>query len=452
MRRIELIHAVSERLGDRRLVWFGTRGDDLESVADLPQLSQSFSLISAYRRRSSVQAMALEDLTGRRVDLDTYELDDHLRDPEVEELRRQVLVSLARPSVVFTYRPTRFLSAVTFVRSAQTQYLGLFNDHQAAFEHKPWVESAVANLGVPHLPWTYIADDDQLDTVRYLADGPIVLRRSRTTGGVGLVRLDHIDQLTQLWPEEEEAFVSVAPYVDSAIPVNVGAVAWADGVTVHPASVQLIGIPELTSRRFGYCGNDFGAVLDFEPSTLEAIDRSTVRIGDWLRSLGYRGAFGVDFLVEDGLPLFLEVNARFQGSTHLSCESSTVRDESCLLLEHLASFLGIAAPPSLPLVHQASDVGDLAHAVVHWLGADTPGIDVSGLVAVLQRTAGLRRADVETRPDLTTATGATALRATFSRRLTERGFDLTGVISDAIREWTRTQEAPKASESVRFSS
>src|SRR5205085_8872812 len=128
--------------------------------------------------RSSVEGVALEDLTGQRVDLDTYDLDSEPRRPEVMLLRQALLRALARPSVVFTYRPTMFLSAVCFARRDRCQYLGLFSGHQAAFEHKPWVESAVAELGVAHIPWTYIADDDQLDTVQLLAKGPVMLRRS----------------------------------------------------------------------------------------------------------------------------------------------------------------------------------------------------------------------------------------------------------------------------------
>lgn len=447
MRRNDLINAVTRRLGDRRLVWLGTRGDDIESISDLDQLTDAFCITGRYQRRPSVDSVALEDLTGRRVDLDTFDIDDHPRDPAVVEFRQMLLRALARPSAVFTYRPTSFLSATTFARRDQCRHLGIFKDLQGAFEHKPWVESAVADLGVAHIPWTYIPDNDRLDTARLLADGPVVLRRSRSTGGVGLTRLDDIEQLSDLWPDEDEAYVSVAPFYEDAVPVNVGGVVWRDGVTVHPASIQLIGLPSCTTRPFGYCGNDFGASRDFSRTILDQIDEATRAIGAWLGSFGYLGAFGIDFLIVDEQPLFTEVNPRLQGSTHLSCQLSVRADESCLLLEHLAAFLGVASPRSRPLVEQTTDVGDLSHVVVHWTAEGRQGVDPAPLATALTKHADARRIDVPTHPDIFTESGGTVLRATFERRLTSAGFELTPDIAAIIDDWNSQtrNEIPRTS-------
>jgi ATP-grasp domain len=433
--RSELLRELERCLADRQLVWFGTRGDDVESAAELRALSASFSLISAYTRRTAVKGMALEDLTGVRMDLDTFDLDTHPRDDAIVVLRQALLRTLARPSVIFAYRPSAFLSAVCFARKDRCQYLGLFGGHQQAFEHKPWVESAVARLGLPHVPWTYIADDDRIEATRFLRDGPIILRRSRTNGGVGIVRLDDQSRLEELWPDEDEAFVSVAPFIDNAVPVNVGGVVWRDGVTVHPASVQLIGIPGCTQRRFGYCGNDFGAVRELGRVTVEAIEQAVVQIGAWLRTSGYLGAFGVDFLVKDGVPLFTEVNPRFQGSTHLSCQISVSLDESCVLTEHLGAFLGLAAPPGRPLWDLAVSAEPVAHVVVHSVASTLAKVDPTELVEAALDTGRLSRADVRTRPELLTEPGGTVARLTVHNRLTATGFDLVGPLGEIIAAW-----------------
>ena len=424
MNRATLLTAVARQLGERRLVWFGTRGDDIESIADLEQLDHAFSLIAPYKNRSSVQSLALEDLSGRRIDLDTFELDDHPRSPAVVELRHALLRALARPSAIFTYRPSSFVSAVAFARQERCRHLGMFKDHQAAFEHKPWVESSLAELGVPGISWTYVADEDQLDTLGFLADGPVMLRRSRTTGGVGLTRVDDSADLASLWPDEDEAYVSVAPFLGGGIPVNVGAVAWHDGVTVHPASLQLIGIEGLTDRPFGYCGNDFGAAADLGPELLAQIELSVVDIGNWLRGYGYLGTYGVDFLVVGDRPLFLEVNPRFQGSSHLSCQLSVEADESCLMLEHLAAFLGCDAPPSRPLAGQALDHDPRGHMVVHWAGREDVQLDPSDLVQMAMHNPAVRRVDVRTRANLITEAGSAIARITIQGTLTSGGFDL----------------------------
>ena len=152
------------------------------------------------------------------------------------EFRRSLLHALSRPSAVITYRPSLMLSAVCFARQDTAEYLGMAKDHQSAFEHKPWVESAVRRLGVPGIGWRYVADEEQLTSLHLVDDGPVVLRRSRSSGGTGVFRVDDPNDVARLWPDENEAFVSVAPYIVAACPST-----WAvsSGATGSPCTRAL---------------------------------------------------------------------------------------------------------------------------------------------------------------------------------------------------------------------
>ncbi len=421
MEREDLLRQVRARLAGRNLVYFGTRGDDVEGVADLPELAAVFSVVAPYRRRASVRSAALEEFTGRRVDLDVHDIDDSPRAPEVIELRRAVLRALSAESVVFTYRPSTFLSSVCFARQDRCTYAGLFKDHQSAFEHKPWVESELRRIGIPSIPWTYIADEEQLATLEFLAEGPVMLRRSRSSGGTGLTRIESGSDLAASWPHQDEIYASVAPYLAGGVSTNVSAVAWDDGITLHHPSVQLIGVPECTTRPFGYCGNDFSAVADVSEQALVQMERSTITIGHWLRARGYRGAFGVDFLVVDRTALFTEVNPRFQGVTHASCQLAAAAGKSCVMLEHLAAMLGIAAPPSPSLVDLVSSTPSFAHLVLHSLAPTPDTVDGRHVVERISEEGGIRRADVVCGPELVADPGATVARITVADRVTSDG-------------------------------
>lgn len=396
----------------------------MEAVADLPQLAASFTIIGRYSHRPTVRGLAMEDLTGRRVDLDAYDIDEEPDQEAFAEFRRAALSVLSRPSCVFTYRPSALVSALHFARRRHVSYLGMFKDHQAAFEHKPFVECAVEGLGVPTLGWRYVADEDQLETEEVFRTGAVMLRRSRSSGGTGLVRVESLDEAVEQWPAEPDAFVSVAPYVSGGLPLNVGGVVWKDGVTLHPSSVQLIGIPGCTTRPFGYCGNDFDAVSRLDREVLERVDEYSRRIGRWLGSIGYRGAFGIDFLVKDGVPLFTEVNPRLQGSTHASCQIAVDADQSCILLDHLASNLDLPAPPSLTLLDWRSLGRPLSHLVFHSVAPEARTIDPSRLIAGLLKQPATIRCDVAVTPALVTDPGATVVRATMEGGLTSDGFSV----------------------------
>lgn len=440
--------SIVDVLGDRRLIWAGIRGDDAESLGDVPQFEASFTIINAYDRRPLHASVAYEDATGTRVDLETWDIDDHPDAAATTGFRRGLLRAMSVPSAMLPYRPSQFLSAIAFARQDRCLNLGLSGGQQFAFEHKPWVESAIARLGVPSLGWKYIADEEQFDAERLLDRGPVIVRRSRTSGGEGLVRVDGPDGLAAAWPRGTEGFASVAPYLDDALPVNVGAVVWRDGVSVGLPSVQLIGISECVARPFGYCGNDFARVKGLSDSELDAVEVETVAVGDWLRSQGYRGAFGVDYLVREGLPIFTEVNPRFQGSTRASAQLSVELDEPCLLLEHMAAVLGLARPHQVPLRHRVREMGDLAQVVLHNTASHSLTADTEGLWASLSRLEDDVRMDVALPRGVMAAPGATIARFTFPSALTDTGFDLRGDVRSVLARFTADSSAA-AKEGVR---
>lgn len=439
--RRKMLDLVSEALGDRDLYWAGLRRDDVEAISDLPQLAGSFSIVGGHGCRTAVRGVDFEQLWGSRVDLDAWDMDDHLGHDAVMEYRDEILRTLLRPSALLPYRPTRFLSSIAFSRRERCRYLGLFNEHQAAFDHKPWVESSMADLGVPHVEWTYVADEERRHVERMLADGPIMVRPSRTSGGVGLYMVDDAADIDGAWPQDQDdSYAGIAPYLPDAVPVNIGATVWRDGhVTMGHASVQVIGVPELTEKPFGYCGNDFGLIKDLDGAVVDAIEAGTVAVGAWLGRHGYVGAFGVDYLVNDGEALFTEVNPRFQGSTHASCQLSVEADESCAMLDHLGAFLGVESPDRPPLRDMVASVPAFSHLVVHWQG-DTQPVDVEPLAEELREGPGHARTDMLADADIDLERGAIAARTVTRATVTSSGFDLAEPWSSKIASWANSAE------------
>lgn len=436
--RKERLAFISRQLGCRELIWAGLRADDIHAISDLGQLAGSFSAIGGRDRDGLLPGVDFEDLSGRRVDLDNWDIEDHLETGPAQEFRHLILARLEVPSALLPYRSSKFLSSILFARRDRCLDLGLFGAHQQLFEYKPWVETYVAMLGLPHLRWEYVADEEQQRARRLLSEGPIMLRVSRSSGGAGIVRVDEPDHLAANWPHRPEAFVGVSRFIANATPVNVGATVWHDGVTVSHPSVQLVGIPECTTRPFGYCGNDFGLASALPNSTLDAMERSVFALGRWLHSYNYCGTFGVDFLVdESGVPLFSEINPRFQGSTHASSQLSGEANESCLFLDHIAARLGHDAPPSRPLREVAHNNPSFAHIVIQWTGKPTR-VDSIRLSDALHALPACCRTDVLAKATVLTDTGGVALRVTTRASATSTGYDLHEPWRTTIASWAAT--------------
>jgi len=427
---------IRQRVRGRNVVWFGTRGADAASLLSFPELRAAFSQIAPLSALSVPAEWCLETMTGRRVDLDSYDVDDDTS-LAARELRRQLLEVLRTPAVVVPYRPSRLLSSACFLASDTVEYLGQFIDAQVALEHKPWVEGELRRAGVPVLDWTYYTPAEMGRLLERLDRGPLVVRRNRSAGGAGCTLARSRDDLALTAIElEGEEFVAAAPYLHPNLPLNVGACVFPDGTTTfHGVSVQLLGIDGCTRRRFGYCGNDFGAVRRLCAAELGQLDAVTRRVGAWLCSRGYVGAFGIDAIAHRGEVVLAEVNPRFQGSSALAASLAAQAGLPDLFMEHMAAHLGLPPGPPMPLRDVVAAQPECAQVICHNV-APVPVQppqhgDVDGARCTLVPAPG-----VEVDPD------AVVCKVIVEGRATEDGFTLCPGVDAVVRRLAPPPPAP----------
>ena len=345
--RRQRLREISERIGRRKMVFFGTRGTDARPLLELEQFGHCVSLVAPLYAVSMPDECCLEILRGLRMDLDTYHTDRDYSE-EARLLHRSLLRACDEPSILVTYRPAGFLTSVCFPRMETTQYLGVFDGLCAMLEHKPFVETALRDAGVPVIGWNYFADEDIPRLAEDIAREPHVLRVNRSSGGKGLVLAQSPEELQAVLPSHSDRFIGAAPFLHPNTPLNIGACIFRDGsVTLHTPSLQLIGLGCCTDRQFGYCCNDWARIRDLEPQVLDALEEMTLMSGHWLHKMGYLGAFGVDAVVHQGRVSLSEINVRFQGSSAISAELDSQMDMPDIYCDHMAAFLDLMATPPM---------------------------------------------------------------------------------------------------------
>jgi hypothetical protein len=349
--RRQYIDEVSQRLGHRNLLWWGFRGSDAGILKQIPQFSHVFSL-TAPLAGSTVPQVCLETLQKKRVDLHTYDIElDCSEGPGI--LHRLLYSALGTPAAVIPYRSDLFLNSVALPQIENIVYLGLFNAQQAAFENKPWVETGLRNHGVRTISWRYCGFYNLPDLARLVKEGPVVLRfypYNAGRGGANLFVLREQDAMDLSLPSRFDALCSISRYLEPNIPLNIHACVFPDGtVSFHGLSIQLIGIPACTNHALGYCGNDYTQIREIDVNIVNEVEAMTLQVGKWLASQGYLGVFGLDAVVYHDHIYFSEINPRFQGSSRLSAEQDCAHDRPDVYLSHMGAFLGMPAPPYIPL-------------------------------------------------------------------------------------------------------
>jgi biotin carboxylase len=125
------------------------------------------------------------------------------------------------------------------------------------------------------------------------------------------------------------------------------------GTVVGPLMNDLIGHPELTPHKGGWCGNDiFPEALS--PEHTERARVLTRKLGDRLAEEGYRGFLEVDYLVDvDSGELYLgEMNPRISGVTSMTNVTAAAYADIPLFLFHLLEYLDVEYQVDVDEVNQ----------------------------------------------------------------------------------------------------
>ncbi len=361
---------IRELLGDRDLIYVGPRGEDALPLLPLGSQEYVFSLIAP--AESGAPETCLEMATGVRVDLNDYSLDDDWS-PPASQFRAALLARFSESCAVIPYSPSRTISRGWLTARDTVLPLGLFYEHQACFDYKPWVESELGNWGVATIPWTYVHSLSSSRVTELLGgDSPVVVRWPRSRGGAGIWLIRDREELAGVAEQSPgEGLFCVTPYFASAISVNVNACVFPGGsVSIHGSSVQLVGIEICTPRPLGYAGNDFATIAELPPKALCSLDMLTRTVGAWLSRHGYLGAFGVDALVIEDRVLFVELNPRFQASSAVASRLDDARDRPDQYSDHIAAFLGLGASDQLTLTELVKEQEAVSQVMLYNSGEE----------------------------------------------------------------------------------
>lgn len=114
------------------------------------------------------------------------------------------------------------------------------------------------------------------------------------------------------------------------------------GTIVGPLMTELVGFPELTPYKGGWCGNEVFAGA-FNRQSRRNARKAAVAFGEELRKMGYRGYFEVDFLtdLDSGKVYMGECNPRVTGASSMTNLAAFAHADAPLFIFHLLEWMDI---------------------------------------------------------------------------------------------------------------
>jgi hypothetical protein len=209
---------------------------------------------------------------------------------------------------------------------------------------------------------------DGYDDVRRELGERFVLQAPHGFGGARTMLVNDLEGY-QRAAERIRSPLARATRLVEGIPLTVNACVTARGIACSGPFGQATGLGALTPHPLGSCGNDWSwapaRCLDSTPF----VD-ITRTVGRALAEDGYRGVYGVDFVLgDDGQPYVIEVNPRLVASIALYTQLELEAGRLPLLARHVLAFLDPEAD-TLPLDTHLEPV-EGSQVIVHELSGES---------------------------------------------------------------------------------
>jgi len=231
-------------------------------------------------------------------------------------------------------------------------------------ENKMKFREVLRKIGVAVIP----GEKANLKTIDYQQSVkkyglPFFIQHPLSGGGKGNFLIRNKDDfqkallgLKELIERTGQEQFTVEKFVKGSSPSLTGCVT-RSGILSTSLQYQILSMPELyrKSNSFGlFCGHDWTA-SNFDQSVEKQADDIVERVGRYFQKLGYKGIFGLDFILDEKTNrLYVsECNPRLLGSFPTITMAQLLNGEPPILAFHILEFLGADYQLDLALVNQA---------------------------------------------------------------------------------------------------
>lgn len=218
--------------------------------------------------------------------------------------------------------------------------ISVFSDNKIRFR------KVMEELGLPVIPGEIVKIEDTGYTELSKKYGKeIVVQLQEESGGKGTFFIRNEGDFERCRKRVKEKFgnpeVLVTKFIPGPSPSLTGCVT-KHGVLYTNLQYQLLDITEVLDPKKGngvFCGHDWDSSHDFPEHIRKQAYDYAERIGNYLKSKGYKGIFGLDMVMNRKRIYVVELNPRLLGSFPVLTMVQELNKEPILMGFHILEFL-----------------------------------------------------------------------------------------------------------------
>lgn len=339
-------HAFRELFSGKRVIWQTRMAAYCLGIDHYVPLAIVLSLdggsnLDLMQKRAGIQFYSREEAEGRRSDLGDEPESYHLSSATEKELLS--LLGQSPHSGWAAVSPYPSTPLRRFATGAGIRHYIRDWEEFLRFGRKTWLRFCLQELDLPRLPARVLClGQTSYSELASEFGAKFVLQQDLGAAGHGTAVIGSSKDMADAGSRFGCSEVWAAPFA-GLLSFNVNAVATGIGTAVGYPSVQIVGQGFLHGAPSGHGGNDFTATAATPPGMLDSVREQSVRIGDCLAAHGYRGLFGLDFVVGEntGTPFAVDLNPRWQASTSLQAQAESRQGRIPMAAAELAWQMGL---------------------------------------------------------------------------------------------------------------
>lgn len=202
---------------------------------------------------------------------------------------------------------------------------------------KTKIDSISRAVGLPSIPgFTGIIDDFEFENMRKKLGSPLFLHFAEGAGGSGNYIVENREYFEHIKRQKTGCKLNVKQYFRGRS-CSVDICVTPKGVACGTIEEMLIGAPPLNSNPTEYVGSSWFE-NNYSASLRSDIQKVCLKLGKYLRSLGYMGYFHPDFLVNGADFRLTELNMRFGGSCGVYAKAQSNNGQLPLMVINALTF------------------------------------------------------------------------------------------------------------------
>ncbi len=244
-----------------------------------------------------------------------------------------------RKANIITFKPSPKLQKIC--DENKFGYLGNDWKLNRKFEDKVEFVNITNKLKIPNAQSkiAIIEDSDKFKKMFNLEEGCVV-QLPRGFSGNSTFLINNKNSLNDIIEKYKNRKVKIAKYLRGDT-YTINACAGKFGVAVSQPIFQITGLTAYNKNSLGTSGNDYARGGEMASEQKKKIFDYIKKIGEYMRKSGYKGWFGLDFIISQNSVDLIEINPRFTASVGVFTKLQIQSGQIPFLFLHLAEFLNI---------------------------------------------------------------------------------------------------------------